>query len=323
MQGQVYHESAPVHYDPADGSWDGQLPAVDLISQLPPPAPWPHSSPICDSAVSRYTALTGPAMKPLTRLVLRTIGDFVDPAEGTCNPSMSTIADWAGCSKGSVSNAVKELRLLGLIEVESLPTATGRGVEYRYSFVHGVTTTWTPKPRENLEGKSLDLHRLEELARAKAVLAAHGIDMDTGEMSDLSVQHVNERKREDNSVQNSDVESIPLSSDYGHEYSLDQPPLDFNEEYVRWAISQLPEWLGAWTHGLAAAVKTYRAHQWSMFLGDLAKHRDGGGNKQKVGKGQMWCKGCKQVRGTVESYNGYCGQCKHFRSYKEALAQSD
>ena len=158
-------------------------PMVDLIHQVPAPATT-HKPPTCDPQVSRYTALTGPDMKGSTRLVFRVIGDFTNPHTGKACPGFDTIAFWANVSKGTVSNAVKELRLLGVLDAEERLTATGKKA-FSYTLTHGLATDWTPRPRVDRGGDSLEHFRLREprLQQENETLKVRlGIDLDTGEI---------------------------------------------------------------------------------------------------------------------------------------------
>ena len=164
-----------------------------------------HKPPTPDIRVATYLSLTGPDMKPSTRLIVRTIGDFVDPDTGTANPSYDTIAYWAGCSKGAVSNAVKEARALGIFETTKIPTAMGNS-QFKYHFVHMMNSNFQPLPRRaratDDDGKpmSLELDRLTELmelrARVERLENLENVDQETGEIVER-VHIVNERKEEE------------------------------------------------------------------------------------------------------------------------------
>ena len=270
----------------------GTTPMVGLIRQVPTPATT-HKPPTCDPRVSKYCALTGPEMKASTRLILRTIGDFVDPATGTANPSFDTIAFWSGSSKGTVSNAVKEARALGIFETSKIPTAMGN-TQFKYHFVHMMNSDFQPLPRRSRatdeDGKpmSLELDRLTELMELRArVERLENVDRDRGEILER-VHILNEKKEEREfssknendelvtsfipsvsvqplSVQPADAEPLNADTDFSN------PPDAFKLEYVKAALSEYLEWGAAW-NGKVQAYGFYRTN-WAKFLEDLDGHR--------------------------------------------------
>ena len=285
-----------------------------------------HKPPTPDIRVATYLSLTGPDMKPSTRLIVRTIGDFVDPDTGTANPSYDTIAYWAGCSKGAVSNAVKEARALGIFETTKIPTAMGNS-QFKYHFVHMMNSNFQPLPRRaratDDDGKpmSLGLDRLTELmelrARVERLENLENVDQETGEIVER-VHIVNERKEEEefSSYSEQAIEITSSSVPSVQDFDIDNPPADFNEDYVNWAIPQFPKWLKSWNHGITGAVGFYR-YDWTRFQKDLPRNRDA--NKPapaKVytspysSKDYPVCTDCGQQDAPSRMRDGKCARCR-------------
>ena len=276
----------------------GTIPMVDLVSQVPTPI---HNPPIHDPRVTRYCAQTGPEMKGSTRLVLRTIGDFVNPDTGKAHPSYKTIMFWSGLSQGAVSNAVKELGLLGVFQA----TPKGSKGNYEYHFVHMVNADFEPLARVDRGTDSLDHYRLRELVRLREEVDALRlllVNPDTGEIP--TVHNVNGNEEEEFSSRNHNYDSS--SFPFVQEFDLDAPPADFNREYVRWAMREYGKWQAAWTGGEAAAFSTY-GKDWPKFLEDLKRHRD----QTVLGPEHIRCSTCRKVKPKQDSFKGNCGRCKH------------
>ena len=295
-------------------------PMVDLIHQVPAPATT-HKPPTCDPQVSRYTALTGPDMKGSTRLVFRVIGDFTNPHTGKACPGFDTIAFWANVSKGTVSNAVKELRLLGVLDAEERLTATGKKA-FSYTLTHGLATDWTPRPRVDRGGDSLEHFRLRELTRLQqeneTLKVRLGIDLDTGEI-------LNERGGEErlcSEIKELDYPPPSVQKNCVHilnteiERDFHNPPADFDRDY---ALAALEAYAGeqGW-RSTGAAMDAYAA-DWPRFRADLAKWRVDRANAEPTRKSydsgvdvhRPDCSTCGKETPPSRLRDGVCTLCRH------------
>ena len=301
------------------------LPMVDLVAQIPPPAP-SHRPPIHDPQVTRYCFQTGPDMKGSTRLVLIAIGAFVNPATGTAHPSFETIAYWAGVSKGTVSNAVKELRALGVFQT----TPQGTKGFFEYTFVHMLNSNFEPRPREDRHGETLEIYRLQKMGQLQDKVDALErmlVDRETGELPTVqeSVQYVNEREEEEFSliIENMDSSSLPSRSVQTVEsvqpvnangFSLDNPPSEYDKDYMEFALRAYPAWLNDFKFKMSGAKSTYE-NNWPKFLEDLDCHHATVDHAPIVA-GMFRCAGCKEIKTTLDSCGGLCGRCKAEKEYR-------
>ena len=271
-------------------------PMVDLVTQLPGPTYNPPRL-FDDPDVARYTHYTGPELGAMPRAVFRELGLYVDPTTGKCEVLMDTLANTLECSTATVSRAIRTCEYAGLIEIHEIITRNNR-TRFAYTLKAGLLANWIPTPKPYRGKLTLADHRLKlmtdyqnRIAELEALLEG-AVNPETGESivsqkrnnaaepADTGFATIEENEEEIASSERgieSSSSSLPvLPPEDGPEadsFDLYNPPLEFNREYVRFAVKSFRKWDEGWKQGLGAAYATYTKN-WPKFLEDLEDHRD-------------------------------------------------
>ena len=225
------------------------------------------------------------------------------------------------CRTGTVSNAVKELRLLGVLDAEERLTATGKKA-FSYTLTHGLATDWTPRPRVDRGGDSLEHFRLRELTRLQqeneTLKVRLGIDPDTGEI-------LNERGGEERLC--SEIKELDYALSFVQENCVHilnteierdfhNPPAEFDRNY---ALAALEAYAGeqGW-RSTGAAMDAYAA-DWPRFRADLAKWRVDRAKAEPTRKSydsgvdvyRPDCSTCGKETPPSRLRDGVCTLCRH------------
>ena len=271
-------------------------PMVDLVTQLPglvynPPRLFD------DPDVARYTRDTGPELGAMPRAVFRELGVYVDPTTGKCEVLMETLANILECSTATVSRAIRTCEYAGLVEIHEIQTRNNR-TRFAYTLKAGLLANWMPTPKPYRGKLTVADHRLKlmtdyqnRIAELEALLE-DAVNPETGEFIVSQKRNnvaevvesgfaTNEEKEEEVANSEKGIESPysslpvlpPEDSSEADSFDLYNPPLEFNREYVRFAVKSFRKWDEGWKQGLGAACATYTKN-WPKFLADLEGHRD-------------------------------------------------
>ena len=336
------------HYNPDTGDWDGQLPNPGIASEVAPPTgqgPAPSSPApmrLYDSPeVARYCRETGPELGFTARTVFCEIGRHIDPQTGQGRVLMETLAATLECGKATVFRAVRTLECAGQVEVEKVPTQNGRLMNV-YHLDLGLHRGWVPAykpPRAQLSLMDQRLKLMTEKDKRIAELERMVASLNDGVIPDTPDDPAGIVPSERNSEE--EKKEVPISSfengsssfpspvpqpgivpsEQNNDFSMDEPPEEFDEGYVKWAVPQFPKWRDAWNGWPEAALATYRSN-WPKFLEDLKRHRDQSADGiTALGPDQIRCATCNEVKPKYDSFKGNCGRCKHAVEHRSHQVQ--
>ena len=111
---------------------------TERISIESHPAKPPRDNP----TVAHYTANTGPWVGLGARAVFRQLGRYVDPRDGTCYPSLDTIARDLDMSRQLLDRLCQKLEAAGELAIEHRDGASGK--QNCYTLVGGLRRGWAP-----------------------------------------------------------------------------------------------------------------------------------------------------------------------------------
>ena len=128
------------HYDTDNyGEWDGQLPAADIIDQLPPPTERKPGGPMDRST---WIAMSMPHLSGAGFKFLSGLNVYAN-TEGRCWPSHTTLRRITGLSESGVRNGQREAVKGGWIEIE----INGQGRHSATYRLTGWQSEWKELPK--------------------------------------------------------------------------------------------------------------------------------------------------------------------------------
>ena len=134
-QTNISHDAR--HYDPENGTWDGQLAVADLVAEAPQLPERKAGGPL-----DRHLWVVGFAqihrLKPAERIVLDGMADHSDP-QGVCTLYLETLATYCGLSRPYIVAILARLHALGAVETISSGRARKTVSSYRLT---GGMTAW-------------------------------------------------------------------------------------------------------------------------------------------------------------------------------------